>query len=635
MSVFNEIISKLNETAHRLLESKLLLSGVPVCIDAEQSHCVICGAIMTVKKTSFGTLVTNEHGMLNSWWPTLVCPNKCKTEDGHTITKRAETRDGLAMKSHKFGYDLEVEVGICRYLKHMQIDEIHEKFKAEGKEMSPSSISRYSRHFLNHLEMLHVVHLPDIAQKMAAEGGYYMLFDSTCEAGSGSLFTVLAGWRNWVVGSWRQSTENAKEMLPHVEYLVKTLGAPLAIMKDLSNQGQYVAEEIIKAYPDAEIRIFACHFHFVQDIGKDMLHGDHNDLKSYIGYTKTELARLIRDTRGKVTDDQASVARTVESWLSNPDSIVFTMNSDAVAIVRYLSQWVLDCSQDGDDGRFPFELPHLLFYDRVVRMSKISKTLIKANKTNERSVAYNLLLRLCKITTILAKDRFVKGIVDSLRSKNDLFIKLRSALHLEKKAVIEDTCSSDEKRIEFQKKAKNDFAAYISELRGMLLSDKTEVSVKIAARIIITHVDKYNDELWGHDILVCDLSGNTSMRVADRTNNLCEQLFAIIKSSMRRRSGRKNLFWDLTIRPAATSLVENLKDEAYLRIVCGGSLSNLSKLFTDLENNPPFNLGEQMEAYRKSVNMVFDSGRLPRSDVKIIRSDVFKTKVVGIEANCI
>jgi len=84
-------------------------------------------------------------------------------------------------------------------------------------------------------------------------------------------------------------------------------------MKDLSNQGQYVAEEIIKAHPDAEIRIFACHFHFVQDIGNDVLHGNHNDLKPYIGDTKKELARLIRDTREKVAGDPECVARAVEN----------------------------------------------------------------------------------------------------------------------------------------------------------------------------------------------------------------------------------------------------------------------------------------------------------------------------------
>jgi hypothetical protein len=51
-------------------------------------------------------------------------------------------RDNLAMKKHKFGYDLEVEVGINRYLKHMQINDICEKLNAEGKEISPSAISR-------------------------------------------------------------------------------------------------------------------------------------------------------------------------------------------------------------------------------------------------------------------------------------------------------------------------------------------------------------------------------------------------------------------------------------------------------------------------------------------------------------
>jgi hypothetical protein len=122
------------------------------------------------------------------------------------------------------------------------------------------------------------------------------------------------------------------------------------------------------------------------------------------------------------------------------------------------------------------------------------------------------------------------------------------------------------------------------------------------------------------------------MRVADRTNNPCEQSFAKTKNNERRRSGRKNLNWDLTVRPAAVSLVENLRDEEYLRIVCKGSLDELPHLFANLENCPPPGLSEQIEAYRKCVETVFDSGRLPRSDVKIIRSDAFISKIRRLEA---
>jgi hypothetical protein len=502
-------------------------------------------------------------------------------------------RDNLAMKKHKFGYDLEVEVGINRYLKHMQINDICEKLNSEGKEMSPSSISRYSHQFLDHLEMLHVAHLPTIAKTMAREGGYYMLFDSTCEAGSGSLFTVLAGWRNWTLGSWRQSTENAGEMLPQVLYLIKALGPPLGIMKDLSKQGQNVAEEIKKAYPDAVILIFACHFHFLKDIGKDILYADHNKLKGYISETKATLARLIRDTRDKVTDDPASVAKTVEKWLAAPESMAMAMDSDAVAVVRYLSQWILDSSQDGDNSQFPFELPYLLFYDRIIRMSKITGNLLNTIKSDSRSAAYSLLKRLHKITTTLAKDRKTAKRVAQLRSKNDLFFRLRTAMQMEKREKIEDTYNTIEKRKEFHQKIKKDFEAFTAELRKMHESSKIKSDLKKAIGIMIAHIDKYNDELWGHDMLVIDQDGNIPMRVADRTNNPCEQFFAKIKNNERRRSGRKNLNWDLTVRPAAASLVENLKDKEYLNLVCNGSLDELPILFAKLENCPPPGLMEQ------------------------------------------
>jgi hypothetical protein len=379
----------------------------------------------------------------------------------------------------------------------MQINEIYEKLKGEGKMMSETTISRYSYQFLEHLEQLHVAHLPDIAKTMEAEGGYYMHFDSTCEAGSGSLFTVLAGWKNWVLGAWRQSTENADEMLPHVMYLTKTLGVPLAIMKDLSKQGQYVVGKIREAYPDDVILIFACHFHFVKDIGKDILYADHNTLKSCISDTKSSLARLIRDTKVKVSEDSASVARTVEKWLADLDSITIVMDSDAAAIVRHLSQWVLDSSQDGDNGQFPFELPYLLFYDRAIRMSTITGSLISNSRADTHPATYNLLKRLHKITTALANDQNAAIIAASLRLKNDLFLRLRTALQMEKKAKIEDASQTAEKREEFHRKVREDFDVFVAELRKMKDSCKIKDDLKKAVGIIITHIDKYYDELWG------------------------------------------------------------------------------------------------------------------------------------------
>ena len=174
----------MSEATRQLIEYKLRLRSIVVRIEAEEAHCPMCDSILTVQKTTFGGIVTDEHGTLNAWWPTLACPNRCTNKDGSRFTKRSEKLCNLVKKNHKYGYDLEVAVGIRRYLKHMQINEIREELEAEGIKMSRASISRYSYQFLHHLEQLHVLKLPVLAKVMKEEGGYYMHFDSTCESGS-------------------------------------------------------------------------------------------------------------------------------------------------------------------------------------------------------------------------------------------------------------------------------------------------------------------------------------------------------------------------------------------------------------------------------------------------------------------
>ena len=260
------------------------------------------------------------------------------------------------------------------------------------------------------------------------------------------------------------------------------------------------------------------------------------------------------------------------------------------------------------------------------------ETILNSSEASPRSAAYSLLNRLHRITAALAGDQEAAKTATMLRSKNGLFVKLRTVMQLEKKEKIEDACKTVEERKEFHQKVKAKFDGFVGEFRKMQESCDIEYDLKMAAGIILKHVDKYNDELWGHDIPIIDGNGNISMRVADRTNNPCEQAFAKTKSDERRRSGRQNLKWNLTVRPAAASLVENFKDEEYLRMVCNGSLEELPALFANLVNCPPLGLTEQCDAYRRSVETVFESGRLPRADVKVIRSDAFKSKISRLEA---
>ena len=578
------MVAGLNAVIRKHFESGLRLSGIPVRADPPEMHCIKCGAKHIVIKTTHHEIVDDTLKTINGWWPVSGCPNGCAMDGARTNAAHLEKHKNLAKANHRFSYELEAKVGRLRYMQHKQLCEIREMLADEGKIMSESSISRYSREFVDDIEKLHALHLPRFREIFAERGGYLMHFDSTCEKGSGSLFHVIEGMSKLILGAWRQSTENAEEMIPHVLYLTETIGAPRSIMKDLSKQGRLVAEVVVNAYPDANIIIFACHYHFNKDIGKDMLSAQHNALKDCIRGIKATLGRYIRETCEIVGDDAESVEKEASEWISCPGNATISGESEGAAIVRYLIQWIIDSVEDGDGGQFPFELPYLLFYDRVVRMAKISGFLLKNTGDARKSPTCRLLKRLNKVTAALAEDSKAAKIAESLRAKNELFLRLRSIMRLENGEDLDEACPTVEKYKEYCNNIKNEFEAYLDDLRKMLVSSKVGSDMKKAVGVIVQHMEKYGDELWGHVMPVVDEKGTISYIIADRTNDICEQIFALQKASERRNSGRKNLGWELEKRPAAVSLIANLESSLYLDEVCGGSLDNLPRLFADMEN---------------------------------------------------
>jgi hypothetical protein len=251
-----------------------------------------------------------------------------------------------------------------------------------------------------------------------------------------------------------------------------------------------------------------------------------------------------------------------------------------------------------------------------------------------KSPTCRLLKRLNKVTAALAEDSKAAEIAEKLRAKNELFLKLRSIMRLENGEDLDELCPTVEKYKEYCNNIKNEFEAYLDDLRKMLISSKVNSDMKKAARVIVQHTEKYGDELWGHVIPVVDEEGNISYIVAERTNDICEQIFALQKISERRNSGRKNLGWELEKRPAAVSLIANLESSLYLDEVCGGSIDNLPRLFADMENGMYPDLDKMVDEYRKTAATVFESGRLPRKDLKIIRSKEFAAKISCLHMLC-
>ncbi|MBI4864857.1 MAG: hypothetical protein HY815_32055 [Candidatus Riflebacteria bacterium] len=139
---------------------------------------------------------------------------------------------------------------------------------------------------------------------------------------------------------------------------------------------------------------------------------------------------------------------------------------------------------------------------------------------------------------------------------------------------------------------------------------------------VLAHLDRYADTLWGHAFRLPDEAGG-GIRLVDRTHNILEGRFGSAKQGVRRRTGRKNLAWDLEHLPAAAMLATNLEYSDHVSVLCG-SLENLPATFARLDadqaeerrQRPP---GTE-QPQEKYLPLPIASSALPREDRPIVRS---------------
>lgn len=275
-----------------------------------------------------------------------------------------------------YGYDLEVFVGMERFMRHRQREEIRNTLKSEyGISISTGEISELAKRFLSHVEALHASRIKDIQRALLQDGGYPLHIDATTEDGKGTLLVAYAGWRGWVLGAWKIPSERVDAIAPHITEICEKFGEPCAIVRDL---GQTMARAVEEAADKmvCRPRILACHFHFLRDIGKDLLSDDHDYLRKLVRSLsiRENIRIVVRELGKKIdADDVSYLYKEFDTWIDMDQVPVLPGGTFGISIVRALGQWILDYSHDGKCLGFPFDRPYLDFYHRCRTANKSIK----------------------------------------------------------------------------------------------------------------------------------------------------------------------------------------------------------------------------------------------------------------------
>lgn len=588
----------------------------------DPENCPVCGGYKWyVQKTISHVGKTLSHGHFKAFETVHACVSGCCHASGRRVIHRAKSLREKILPNSIVGYDVMVSIGLKRFLHHQQREESRSELLSEhGLSLSTGEVSTLTRKFVDYFARLHRSRSNKLRAALESDGGWPMHVDATGEKGRGTLFVVMAGWRKWVLGSWKIGTERSESIKLCLKQIIERYGAPCGAMRDLGRGVTPALAELVEEL-ELSIPILACQQHFLSDIGKDLLESSHGSLRDLFRKKKVlpDLRRLVRELGRKLGGDIGQARKTVVAWRSSCETGNHVpTGTEGLAVVRSMAQWTLDYMADAQGLDFPYDRPYYYLYDRCLRIRRALDAFLHTPPKDKTVV--RALKRLQRIVDpVTAEVPFAQTVL-RLNRRAALFDELRNILRLTSKQPEDAT----EKQLDAMREK---LEQWVESLKKRRTKRGPSGNIRDAIDIIVKHMDEHGDNLWGHVIRLPEEVGG--VRLIDRTNWLLETFFKGMKHEERRRSGRKNLMQDIECMPGDTPLVYNLRDPEYVRLICG-SLDKLHEAFAELDR-------EERERQEKGLTtkeqdgiiqeLQHASASLPTVDRNIVRTKEMTGKI--------
>jgi hypothetical protein len=241
--------------------------------------------------------------------------------------------------------------------------------------------------------------------------------------GRTNLFCGIDGLSELVLDSVKISSEKKDQLLPFFRGIKEQFGEPRALVHDMGKGILNAAAEVFPDTPD-----YICHFHFLRDIGKDLLLSDYTAFYKRLRKLKVRpaLKQRVRYLGQKINPESHDINRIAGSIQQGAlDSIDFEPISDI--IVYMLIQWVFEYPSQSSGYGFPFDRPHLDFYRRLQEVYQILGKLKDADMTQK---AKKPVIQIYKVLAEFAEDHRLNDLAKDLETKPAVFDKLREAMRI-------------------------------------------------------------------------------------------------------------------------------------------------------------------------------------------------------------
>jgi len=530
-----------------------------------QSECPHCQGPLQVYKTQCRTLQSLHLGRFSAHETFLHCP-RCH----HDTIYAPEPLSQLAPPGGTFGYDVLVFVGQELFLRHLRVQDIVEELSAHHVRLSPSEVGYLAKKFVVYLALAHRQSAPQLQAALRAQGGYILHLDGTCDGGGPMLMSSLDSLSQIVLGSVKLPSEKTEQIIPFLQEIKARYGVPLATVHDMGTGILLAIKVVFPGVPD-----FICHFHFLRDLGKDLLEGDYEALRQRLRKHGLAQKLLYQARRLKKALDQQpelipSFCQSVQGGSLPPSA---QLESFPRLCAYSLIQWALEAKHQREGYGFPFDRPQVELARRLLvlgeRLEQIQDIHLRGQWTDNKP-----LLRLsCELRDFCA-DQGLQRMLGALEVKIQVFDRLRNAMRIAEVGGVAGLNSGSEST------ALGPIEKAVGKFRQQITS-RSDYDSSPGWQGMIAQIDKYQEKLFADPITVPTPHGPLVIQ-PQRTNNIMERFFRDFRRGARRRTGQNSISRFLQSMIADTLLVRNLENPGYLKILLDGR-ATLEERFAQID----------------------------------------------------
>ncbi len=496
---------------------------------------------------------------------TLLECNKCGNEN---IYRSQELLD-LVPEGSRYGYDVMAYVGESTFSNHQQAREIQTSLQKRNIPISVSEVEYLSRRFITYLSLVHEHNNGGIVEMMDANGGYILHLDALGGTKGGQrLISGVDSISDIVLGNAKIKSENSDYIVPFLKKIKNKFGEPLAVVQDM---GKGIMKAVQTVFPT--IMILICHFHFLRDIGKDLLKDNYDLIRKrlrHFGFL-TKLRNFSKELKLEFEDTPEAIDEFHQARICNreidPDN-----NTEAAVYLYTIIEWILDWKSQSNGYGFPFDRPHVDLAARVNNASQVLHTIKPQGK--EVITVMKIRQRLKALLTKISEDPVLKNAMNEIDSEIQVFDELRDAMRIApedgKNGLNDEGNAEDIKTIEAQvdtfKEKMNTNCEFLQQKKGSAF---------------LNQIDKYREQLFADPITV-ETNDGTKIIQPQRTNNLMEQMFRDFSRDNKRKTGVDSMGRTIQAMVDDTPLVRNLKNREYKKIILGDK-ENLAEVFAEID----------------------------------------------------